>query len=129
MDDINKYVTELRHAANIASLNYDIWRTFNGEETRPIFVDTMNTYTLYFQTAIHAHFAALLIALYRVHEPRSDTVNVPGLVKIVKESHPFSAEIKKTVLSIGAECEPLFRKVAILRNTVFGHKSKKICSK
>lgn len=129
MDEIEKYVTELRHAVNAASMNYDVWHALTGEETHPKFVDAMNGYTLYFQTAIHAHFSALLMALYRAHEPRKDTLNVPGLVNTVRNTHPFPEELEKTVLRISAECEPLFRKVAILRNTVFGHKSKKITTK
>jgi hypothetical protein len=82
--DADKYVAELHHTVTVAALNYEVWWMYSSEDTRPEFVDAMNRYTIFFQTSIHAHFVALLVALYRLYETREDTYNIPSLLQLLR---------------------------------------------
>jgi len=64
-------IKELQDAAIAAGLNYEIWWALKS--TRPKYIDVFNRYLGYFSVAIHAHFVALLVALYRIYETRNDT--------------------------------------------------------
>lgn len=122
-DRINQYIKELQNAITVAGLNYEIWWVYKEKESRKRFVDTLNAYPLFFQTSLHAHFVAMIIALYRLFETRQDSVNVPQLVKIVKNQGSVSEiDIQKIETEI-TQIKPLWVKVSILRNKLFGHKS------
>lgn len=120
---INQYIKELQNAITVAGLNYEIWWVYKEKESRKRFVDTLNAYPLFFQTSLHAHFVAMIIALYKLFETRQDSVNVPQLVKIMKDKGSVSEiDIQKIENEI-AQIKPLWVKVSILRNKLFGHKS------
>src|SRR5688500_17192801 len=94
-DDVERYVRELREAVNTAWLNYEIWWVYEGADTRPHLLDTMNRYTLFFQTSSDAHFVALLVALYRLYETREDTYNIPTFLRLLKEKNAVPTETIK----------------------------------
>ncbi len=120
-----KYIEELQHTAVVAALNYEIWWTYKEKESRAKYVNTMNLYTLFFQSSIHAHFVALLIALYRLYETRDDTLNVRGLLALLEKCHDFPCDALAELKQLSEEANKLWIKVCILRNEVFGHRSKK----
>lgn len=121
---IDNYINELYHTATVAGLNYEIWWTYKSKDTRPGYVDVMNKYALFFQTSIHAHFVALLVALYRLYETRDDTFNIPSLLKMLRdESRLPDATIDFLEDIYRNEARPLWIKVNILRNKAFGHRS------
>jgi AbiU2 len=116
-------IKELQDAATTASLNYDVWWILRGDETRPKYVDVMNQYRLYFHAAIGAHFAALLLALYRLYETRSDTHNIPKFLDRLKMDGALRAEDLGPLYAQLATARPLWVKVSILRNNVYGHRA------
>lgn len=116
-------IYELRQAATYAALNYEIWWVYKSPDTRPVFVDTMNRYTILFQTAIHAHFVAMIVALYRIFETRKDTHNFEQLLDtIVAEFHAEKPDIQR-YRSRFETLKPTWIKIARLRNDAFGHRS------
>lgn len=119
--DIETYISELRHTVTMASLNYEIWWIY--KEKRPEYVDTMNRYTLFFQTSIHAHFVAMLVALYRLYETRKDTYNIPELLCRLRKENSLKEEVLNELDNMYQELKPLWIKVNILRNKAFGHRS------
>jgi len=123
-DEVERYVEELRHTVTVAWLNYEIWWVYKSSDTRPEFVDTMNKYNLFFQTSIHAHFVALLVALYRLYETRDDTYNIPTFLKLLKETNAVSPKALEQLGELYAQAKPLWVRVNILRNKAFGHRSK-----
>lgn len=123
-DEIERYVEELRHAVTTAWLNYEIWWVYKSTDTRPEFVDTMNRYGLFFQTSIHAHFVALLVALYRLYETRDDTYNIPTFLRLLKEKGAVPSETMEALTDLYGQAKPLWVKINILRNKAFGHRSK-----
>lgn len=121
--DVNFFISELRHSVTTASLNYDIWRVYNGEETRPKYIGVMNRYNLFFHTSLHAHFVALLIALYRIYETRKDTCNIPTLLQHLRDQEKIDPEEIECFYEIYDKAKPLWIKVSVLRNMAFGHRS------
>ena len=116
-------IKELQDAITIASLNYDVWWVLRGKETRPKYVDVMNKYNLYFQAAIGAHFAALVLALYRLYETRRDTHNIPEFLAGLKKDAVLKIEDLESLHAQYAIAKPLWVKVSILRNNVYGHRA------
>src|SRR4051794_26110871 len=84
MSEIDRYIDELRDTVRHAWLDYEIWWVYKSADTRPEYADTMNRYTLFFHTSIHAHFVALLVALYRLYERRKDTYNIPTFINLLR---------------------------------------------
>ena len=122
--DIDRYISELRHTITVAGLNYEIWWIYKSNNTRPGNIEAMNRYRLFFQTSIHAHFVALLVALYRLYETRNDTFNIPSLLKILREEARLPEATLNVLEKIYKEkAKPLWIKVNILRNKAFGHQS------
>src|SRR5579862_8455039 len=121
--DADLCINDLRHTVTVAGLNYEIWWNYKNDQMRPKYVEVMNRYHLFFSTSIHAHFVALLIALYRLYERRPDTYNIPSLLKRLKLESDFPATILHDLDLIHGEARKLWVKVNILRNKVFGHRS------
>ena len=122
--NIDNYISELCHTTIVAWLNYEIWWVYKSKDTRPVYVDVMNKYPLFFQTSIHAHFVALVVALYRLYETRDDTFNIPSLLKTLRnESRLPEATLDLLEGIYKNEAKPLWIKVNILRNKAFGHRS------
>ncbi|MDP1536442.1 MAG: hypothetical protein Q8L95_04590 [Burkholderiales bacterium] len=115
-------IKELQDAATAASLNYGIWWIFRGEETRPKYVDVMNRYLGYFHVAIVAHFSAMLLALYRLYETRTDTYNIPKLIDRVESDDALSKIDADLLRQQFTTIKPSWVKVSILRNKVYGHR-------
>ena len=122
-NEIQENVSELQHAIIVAGLNYEIWWTYKEKECRKRYVAILNTYPLFFQTSLHAHFVAMIVALYRLYETRKDTVNLPQLIKLLKNQGSISNPELKRIESEIKKINPLWIKVSVLRNKMFGHRS------
>lgn len=122
-DEIAKNVKEIQNALTVAGLNYEIWWVYKEKESRKRFVDTLNTYPLFFQTSLHAHFVAMIVSIYRVYETRKDTINLPQLIKKLENQNAISKQEIKRIKSDIEQIKPLWVKVAVLRNKMFGHRS------
>lgn len=126
---INSYIEDLRHAVTIASLSHEVWWVCMEGESQKKYAKLINRYSLFFQTSTHAHFVALVITLHRLYENNPKTVNVPHLVKLIKQCRPFSLEAEKLISDLLFTTEPYVNKIAILRNNVFGHSSARLTSR
>ncbi len=120
---IQQHVKELQNALTIASLNYEIWWLYKEKESRKRFVDILNSYPLFFQTSLHAHFVAMIIALYKLFETRPDTVNIPKLIEFLEREGSIPQTEIQLIRSQINQIKPLWVKVSILRNNLFGHTS------
>jgi HEPN superfamily AbiU2-like protein len=113
---------ELQDAATAAGLNDEIWWVMRGHETRPKYVDAMNRYIGYFHVAIAAHFAAMVLALYRLYETRPDTHNIPAFIDRVESDGALTKADADSARAQCAAIKPLWIKVSILRNNIYGHR-------
>lgn len=119
-----QYIDELRHAVLVTSLNYDVWWAFKSKENRERYTDTMNRYVSFFTTGINAHFVALLIPLYRLYENKDDTYNIPNLLDYLRQDGRLPLDVIVKLDGLKARAAPLWKKVKILRNRAFGHRSR-----
>jgi hypothetical protein len=108
----------------VAWRNYEIWWVYKSTDTRPKYDETMMKYPLFFQTGIHAHFVGPLVALYALYEKRADTYNIPAFIKLIMNSGAVSGDALDEVNTIYRRTQPLWKKVSILRNKAFGHRSR-----
>ncbi len=120
---IQQHVKELQNALIIAGWNYEIWSLYKEKGSRKRFVDTLNAYPLFFQTSLHAHFVAMIVALYRLFETRSDTVNIPQLIELLEKQGSIPQKEIRRIQSEIRQIKPLWVKVSVLRNKLFGHRS------
>lgn len=102
---------------------YDIWRFFEGEETRPGIIDTMRRYSEFFRFDPHAHFVAFIVHISALFEERNDTVNLPRLAQEMKDSGLISTQEAAKVDALLRQAAPLASKAMILRSNLFAHRS------
>ena len=121
--DPARHLSELQHRVTVAWRNYEVWWIYKGQHTRPKFIEAMNQYSLFFETSIHAHFVALLMALYQMYETRPDTFNIPSLLSELESNDKFDAATVAKLKMMHDAAKPVWVKVSILRNKAFGHRS------
>jgi HEPN superfamily AbiU2-like protein len=121
--DPGRHLSELQHRVIVAWRNYEVWWIYKGKHTRPKFIEAMNQYSLFFETSIHAHFVALLMALYQMYETRSDTFNISSLLRLLKSNETFDVATLAKLETMHDAAKPVWVKVNILRNNAFGHRS------
>lgn len=124
MTDLEIFLENIDDTLNKASLNHDIWRMYKLERKPYIDIMNDNRYLLFFTVSIHAHFVACVIALYRLFETRKDTNNIPNFIQSLKKRTDFSEEKLQEMIKILDTIKPIWVKISILRNEVFGHQNK-----
>jgi hypothetical protein len=105
---------------------YDIWIYYEGEETRPAIIDTMQCFSEFFRFDSHANFVAFIVHVYALFEKRKDTINLPRLVKEMKDDKLLPAKYASEVDSLINGAASLTSKVTIIRNNLFGHRTAKM---
>lgn len=119
---IDAYISELRETVVAAGLNYDVWWALRGPDTAPKYQKEMQRHNLFFSTSARANLVAALVALYRIYEGRRDSYNIPGLIKLLRGR--FSEKELRDIEALNSQAKPIWVKVCILRNKVFGHRAK-----
>lgn len=102
---------------------YDIWRFFEGEETRPSIIETMRCYSEFFRFDPHAHFVAFVVHVAALFDKRRDTVDLPRLAEEFNDSGLISAQVAAEVAALLGQAAPLASKAIILRSNLFAHRS------
>lgn len=105
---------------------FDIWFYFEGADTRPDLLDTMNEFSEFFRFAPHAHFVAFVVSIAALFEKRRDTITLPALSKGTAKAGMLSPQAFSEVETLIDQAEPLASKVAILRHNAFAHRSARI---
>lgn len=105
---------------------FDIWIYYEGKETRPAIIDTMQNFSEFFRFDTHANFVAFIVHIYALFETRKDTINLPRLVKEMKANKLLPTKEAAEVDSLVRGAMPLTSKVTILRNNLFGHRTAKM---
>ena len=82
----------------------------------------MNKYDMHFHTAIHAHFVAMIIPLYRMYETRGDTFNIPRFVDRLFDDDVISqTDHDELIGDFQNIIKPHWIKISIIRNEALGH--------
>jgi len=120
---IDSYIKGIRDTIVEAEHNHDIWWIYRSRDTRLKFIDVMERYVAFFETSKHAHFVAMIIALYRLYESRRDTISLPHLLKLLDSDHSLSDDARNRVQELIQEAKPIWIKIGILRSEAFAHLS------
>jgi hypothetical protein len=102
---------------------FDVWSYFNSRATRPTIIDSMNRFSEYFRFDPHAHFVAFVVHIAALFENRSDTINLPDLVREFRQLNLMSAPVAADVDALLSQAAPWVQKVSILRNNLFAHRN------
>lgn len=129
MNKIEFYIEDIIDTIIAADHNCDIWVIYKSKDTRPQFIDVMNCYLGFFSTSIHAHFVAMIIALYRLFETRQDTISFPQLIQLLEEKNRLSESARKEIGVLTEKAKPIWVKIGIVRSEVFAHSTNKRSAK
>jgi AbiU2 len=91
VNTFDEHLEELVQTANVAELNYKIWWIYKHE--RPEYVEVLNRYLGFFRVSLHAHFVSMLMALYKLGDPRQDSASVRTLLTEAAEDPSFDPEV------------------------------------
>lgn len=123
-ESITNWVEEVRQTISHAGLNYEIWWVLASKDTDDDLIKAFMKYSR-FQTVSHrAHFITLMVDLYKLYETKSDRYCIPGLIKKIKSENLIEPDALLEIENIYKnEAKPLWKKVSILRNSVYAHNS------
>lgn len=119
--DSSELAEFLRRDVIEALLNYEVWWAYRSPETTAKYAAVMDQYPALFNTAIGAHFVAIILPLFRIFDERSE--NLKDLMLRMQSEGVVSADRFNELDRKRISLEPRWKKIAILRNEVFGHRS------
>lgn len=109
---------------------YDIWWFYDGTETRPAIIDTMNEYSGYFRSDQHAHFVSFVIHIAALFDgKRKDVISLPRLVKVCARTGGFPKAVIKEAEALLAKARVGAESATVLRHNLFAHRSATISYK
>ena len=106
-----------------ARIFFDIWLYFEGAETRPALLDTMNQFSEFFRFAPHAHFVSFVVTMASLYDKRSDTITLTALAREIETSGLLTVPVQAEVKALIDQALPIANKVGILRHNAFAHRS------
>ena len=121
LDDRIRTASELLKRARIF---FDVWWLYEGQATRSGILDAMNEFPDYFRFDSHAQFVAHIVHMAMLYEGRGDTTNLYALKKELIAR--LDAKALASLDQLFANAQPIEKKVRILRNNVFAHRSARI---
>jgi len=121
--EIENHIKGIQDTIIAAMHNHDIWWIYKNRDTRQQYIDVMNAYLGFFQTSIHAHFVAMIIALYRLYETRRDTISFPQLLRLLEFNQSLSSDAQVQIERLMQEAKPIWIKIGTIRSAVFAHLS------
>ena len=126
MDTLDEQLDELVQSMMTARANYDIWWIYKNDTDRQKYINALNEFPEFFRVGIHAHFVAMIMALYKLYDKRADVISIPTLLtEAAKHSWIPSQLISSITLKID-EIEVIFKKLKTLRHKLFAHRDKNI---
>lgn len=111
------------HLSVLARRFFDVWWIYEGEETRGVYIESMNRYPDFFRFDSHAHLVALISHLAVLYESRPDTINYGSLISEGESKDMLSSDAIDRARSILHSQDGVAKKVTILRSNVFAHRS------
>jgi AbiU2 len=103
---------------------YEAWWNLKNRKVRPKYVDTMNVYSEYFVVAVHSHFVAMLMVLFRLFDTDKRALSIPTLLASIQSEPGFPAAVKARVAAALERAQPSIAKVKLLRDKVFAHRDR-----
>ncbi len=116
-------IDELMQDLLRARAAYEAWWNLRDKRIRSKYTETMNTYVDYFRIAIHSHFVAMLMALFRLYD-KEDTLSIAGQINALQSVPGISRTLRLRLKRALARAQPSAEKIRNLRNKVFAHRDR-----
>ena len=113
-------------AVTWAGLNYEVWWAYRSPDTRPKHIETMNRCAKFFSASQHAHFVALIMALYRLYETRNDTYSIPLFLKHLRKQGIIEKHKLVELEKMHRDVRTNWKKMSTLRNKAFAHRTNEL---
>jgi hypothetical protein len=125
-ESFDKHLEELLQTVKAARANFDIWWVYKNDQDRNKYVETLNNYLMFFRVSIHAHWVAMLMALYKLYDLRKDSIGIQDLISEAKQTPNFPQDIYESIAVNLRLALPLWEKVRVLRHKLFAHRDKNL---
>jgi hypothetical protein len=79
-------------------------------------------YSEYFGVAIHSHFTALVLALWRLFDPASDVISLKTIRSRIGPRQDFPQAVLRSYTSGIRFADPLLKKLEIVRHKFLAHR-------
>lgn len=103
---------------------FSVWRAFTDPDNVAVFEPATQRYPLFFDSVVRANFSGVIVALYRLYDPRSKSLR--QLYADAKSLNIFEPRIAQRAANLELSIQNTWKKVCILRSNVFGHRSAKL---
>ena len=104
---------------NFAKTHYEIWEALQEVRLSDEELQVMNAYSDFFSLTIEAHFKCFISEFYRLLENRSDTVNIPMVIKALEKNSSSHNHIVLSELFEGLQ--ETWSKFATIRHKSVAH--------
>src|SRR5437016_5028878 len=105
-----------------ARLFLDLWFYFEADCSRREIIEAMREYSEFFRFTPHAYLMTYVVYMAGAFETRQDAISLVSLVREMKATGRLEQD-KATVNSLLSSAKPIAKKVAILRNNAFAHRT------
>src|SRR2546427_7316510 len=78
-DELDANLEALRQDVHRARMSWEAWWSMKDRRYRGKYNKVFDEYSDYFKVAIHSHFSALVLALWRLHDPDSPAISLQTL--------------------------------------------------
>lgn len=103
---------------------YEAWWNLKNTTVLPKYEETMDAYSEYFGVAIHSHFVAMLLALFRLFDDHQQALSLPRIIVSLQSQPQIPSGLKQKLATQLAAAQPLITKIRLLRDKVFAHRDR-----
>jgi hypothetical protein len=104
-----------------ARKTYEAWWNLRNTKVWSRYLHAMNVYSEYFRVAVHSHFVAMLMALFRLYDTDRRALSLPRLVAALQSEPAVPRAVRLTAERSVARSQPTLDKMRVLRDKVFAH--------
>ena len=121
---IREMIARLHDTLVFATIDHDIWWVLKSPIQGDHFQSTMAEHANYFSAAIRAHHLATIFGLASMYEKKGATFNIPKLLDAIDKLPHAPRAVRDELAKRSAAATKIAKKVSLIRNNVFGHKSR-----
>lgn len=124
MIDYEREFSEVSDTLVTAYQNWEIWWLYKSE--RPKYVDVMNNYLTFFTNSIHAHWVALVMAVWCLIDEKN--LSLISLYRKMCNNNSIKDDIRKDIENRITGISHIIKGITIIRHNVVAHISNQIDS-
>jgi len=112
-----------------AQYAYEIWWILIGKEGRKEYHRTYLHFKEFFEPVARANLTAMVIALFKLYEEKTNRLSFPKLLKTAKGLKLVDSSINKKLKRKISESKKIWKKICILRHNFLAHRNYSLTKK